>query len=159
MNPAIRLMTVSDLDAVDRIQRRSFAEDLLEGMDLFEQIITAYPQGNFLYETEQGVGGYLVTNPIPNDMVDGFEGGCPSLTGDETRLYLHDLCLDPDFRGQGIAQKLCAHLWDFAKEQDMKTVVGVAVQDSFPFWRKMGFVYLDSYDYDGVDGILMEKTL
>lgn len=152
-------MQLSDLFSIDRIQRRSFSEDLLESMDLFEQIIKAYPQGNFVYETEQGIGGYLLTNPIPDDMIDGFEGGCPPLTGSETRLYLHDLCLDPDFRGQGIAQKLCAHLWGFAKEQRMKTAVGVAVQGSFPFWQKMGFTAIKPYDYAGVEGVLMERSI
>lgn len=160
MKNNIRTILTSDLDAVDCIQRRSFAADLVEPVSVFEQIITAYPKGTFVYEVDGQVVAYLMTNPIPDDMVDGLEGGCPEdLTGDETVLYLHDLCLDPDAQGQGIAKELCSHLSSFANVQQFKKIRGVAVQGSFPFWQKMGFVYVSSYDYGGTEGILMEKAL
>ena len=159
MKNNIRPMQVSDLDAIDRIQQRSYPSHFQEPMSLFEQIITAYPQGNFVFEQDDQIAAYIMSNPISDDMQDGFEGGCPELTGEETRLYLHDLCLDPDWRGQGIAQRLVAHLWEFAEKAKFKDVYGVAVQGSFPFWEKMGFSYVAPYDYDGTDGILMEKAL
>ncbi|MDQ8020888.1 MAG: GNAT family N-acetyltransferase, partial [Moraxellaceae bacterium] len=54
-------------------------------------------------------------------------------------LYLHDLAVLPRMKGQRLAQWLVQHAWARAWSMGLRSSALVAVQDSLPFWSRLGY--------------------
>jgi len=156
--PSIRQMTVSDLPAIDRVQRASFVPELWEDMSLFEGVLEGYERSSFVAHKSGELLGYLLTYPTILER-DDFEDGLKDLCGEEDHIYIHDLCVHPDGRGKGIANALLEQLEIFAKDNGFTKFCGIAVQGTESFWRKHGFKKLKPYPYHGEPGVLMIKTV
>ena len=154
----IRPMIVSDLPAVDVIQRKSFVPELIEPMSLFEKMLSHYDHASYVAELDNHIVGYLMAHPSTDDSDDYEEGFWP-LTGNEEALYIHDMCVDPSCRGKGVAKSLFERLVVFASENNFQKLVGIAVQDADSFWQNLGFTMLYSYPYKGEEGMFMIKEL
>jgi GNAT superfamily N-acetyltransferase len=131
-----------------RLQLQSYEASLQEPASLFERIIGASPDTCLAAEHEGDMGGYLLAHPIP----DGFEGfgeGPPPLSGSETALYLHDLCVSTAHRNKGIGRLLFDELNAHLEAEGFTAVTAVAVQDSEAFWKKCGFDIGQPYTYPG----------
>jgi ribosomal protein S18 acetylase RimI-like enzyme len=66
-------------------------------------------------------------------------------------LYIHDLCVSKDHRGEGIAKALVSK----ALENELSPKALVSVLDSQRFWNKFGFMSQRSFDYYGGIGRYM----
>ena len=73
----------------------------------------------------------------------------PVVTGGETTLYIHDLCVSPEQRGRGIGRLLYDGMMESLGPRKFKEIVAVAVQDSAAFWQKCGFEIGAPYTYPG----------
>jgi len=54
-------------------------------------------------------------------------------------LFLHDLSVTKQLSGSGVGTKMVNHLLDVAKAEGFEEIHLVAIQNSVPFWSKMGF--------------------
>jgi ribosomal protein S18 acetylase RimI-like enzyme len=54
-------------------------------------------------------------------------------------LYIHDLAVDKDGRGKGVAQALVRASIDAAKGRGLSRACLVAIQNSQSFWEQFGF--------------------
>lgn len=54
-------------------------------------------------------------------------------------LYLHDLALHPDARGQGATAAIVERLADQARRDGWRRIALVAVNDATAFWQRVGF--------------------
>lgn len=54
-------------------------------------------------------------------------------------LYLHDLAVLPQHRGNGISHMLLAAALELAKAQQLNQMALIAVQGSVSFWQSQGF--------------------
>lgn len=148
-NLAVRQAENSDLAGIMRLQAASYTPALQEPESMFAQILKISAGTCFIAESEATVAGYLLTHPVPDDYTT-FGKGIPELQGNETTLYIHDLCVGPDFRGRGVAQLLLNTLKSTFNEQGkIKTFLGVAVQNSESFWAAQGFTIGKPYIYPG----------
>ncbi|EPE0461780.1 GNAT family N-acetyltransferase [Pseudomonas aeruginosa] len=54
-------------------------------------------------------------------------------------LYLHDMAVSSDARGQGVAQQLLAAAEQQARQCSLSALTLVAVQNSASYWQQRGF--------------------
>ena len=154
----IRRAGTEDLPGIMQLQLQSYEASLQEPASLFERIIGASPDTCLAAEYEGVMAGYLLAHPIPDDF-KSFGKGPPPLSGSETVLYLHDMCVSPAHRkmgiGRGLFEALSAHL----EAEGFTKITAVAVQDSEEFWKTRGFEVGEPYTYPGgAAGHIITKT-
>ena len=94
------------------------------------------------------MAGYLLAHPIPDEF-ESFGTGPPPLSGSETALYLHDMCVSTAHRKMGIGRLLFEALNGHLEAERFTKITAVAVQDSETFWMKCGFEIGAPYTYPG----------
>ena len=158
MPSIIRKMEVADLPAIDEVQLAAFGEGFIEPMSKFEYILNQYDEAAFVAIVDGVIVGYILAYPSEAEQSDYDTRKC-QVRGDETCLYIHDLCLRPDVHGKGIARQLFSKIHEVAVNKGFDEIIGIAVQDSVPFWQKTGFTMLYSQTYNGEAGQYMSKEL
>ncbi|MEQ3515318.1 GNAT family N-acetyltransferase [Pseudoalteromonas sp. BZB3] len=74
--------------------------------------------------------------------VDGAIAGTAIAFQSNDVMGVHQVGVDPNFRGQGIAKTLMHHLVDFAKRQDTRLMTLQASKAGLPLYQQMGFSLL-----------------
>ena len=108
-----RRAETDDLPGLMQLQLQSYEASLQEPASLFEQIIGASPATCLVAEHASVMAGYLLC--IPSPMISSVSGqALLLLSGSETALYLHDMCVSAAHRNKGIGRllfdALTAHL-------------------------------------------------
>ena len=148
MDPLSRLswrpMRAADLDAVARIAVLGFP-DHFEGRDCFENRLALNPSGCFVLAEGDGAPmGYLVAYPWRKDEAPALNTVVDAIPEDAAVMYLHDLALHPDVRGQGWSGPIVERLAGEAKAAGWPALALVAVNDAAPFWQRRGFSVVES---------------
>ncbi len=155
----IRIAHPEDLPGIMQLQARSYDVSLHEPVALFESILNLSPATCFTASYDEDLAGYLLTYPVPDRYKD-FGKKLPVVTGGETTLYIHDLCVSPEQRGKGIARLLYDGMIESLGPIKFKKIVAVAVQDSTGFWQKCGFEIGAPYTYPGgAAGYVITKVI
>ena len=160
MNIIIEPATKDNLQAIDSVQRAAFIQELWEPTSLFQNIINHGPDFCFIAmaEDRSQCAGYVLSYPTDRTRTD-FEDGPTALQSAPNCLYLHDLCVSPDFRGMRIAKQLLQKLEEQTKAHKLPAIIGLSVQDSAAFWEKCGFIAGASCRYHGEPAIKIRKTI
>ena len=125
----IRRAGTEDLPGIMRLQLQSYDASLQEPASLFERIPGASPDTCLGAEYEGVMAGYLLAHAIPDDF-KSFGKGPPPLSGSETALYLHDMCVNTAHRNKGIGRRLFDALDSHLESEKFTKITAVAVQDS-----------------------------
>jgi len=133
-----RPMTADDLDAVVAIAAIGFP-DHFEGRDCFASRLSVFPDGCFILDSEAGVKGYLITYPWTAEGAPVLNRRIDALPEDAGVLYLHDLALHPDVRGEGWSRSAMEAVMALAACGDWPFVALVAVNEAVGFWQGHGF--------------------
>lgn len=141
--PHVRLLTTPDLKEVARLQTLAYESRFHEPVEAFRAKLIAAPASCWIAEMAGTPVGYLITLPLHDQ--DGLP--LPALSDARTVqthpqanwLYLHDLAVDPQYRGIGIADKLIARALCYATQHDIPQLGLIAVQASEAFWNRHGF--------------------
>lgn len=140
--PTLRTLTASDLPAVLRLQADCYPGAYLESEAAFAAKVQASPQTFWGVDHPNAPGellAYLVCLPVIGLQWPTLHADhCPSPAHPDG-LYLHDLALHPDARGQGLGQALVHLAMCWARAEGLQRLVLVAVEGSPPYWRKLGF--------------------
>lgn len=134
----IRLMQKSDLAAVVRLQDHCYADEFFESAEVVAKRLMLYPQSCWVACYQDKIWGYLFSCPSKLSQVNplGAEFGQYEHAN---CLYLHDMAVSPDARGQGVASALLRSAIDYATSLDLPHLALVAVQNSAAFWQQLGF--------------------
>lgn len=139
-----RPMTAGDLDAVAAIAVLAFP-DHFEGRDCFQNRLALNPSGCFVLAGPDGaLKGYLVAYPWRGESAPALNVRLPAIPDDAEVMYLHDLALHPDVRGQGWPAPIVERLAAAARAAGWPALALVAVNDAAPFWERRGFSVIDS---------------
>lgn len=134
----IRLMQSADLRAVVRLQDHCYADQFYESAEVVAKRLMLYPQSCWVAYYQDKIWGYLFSYPSKLSHINplGAEFGQYEQA---TCLYLHDMAVSPDARGQGVATALLENALSYAKTLGLSHLALVAVQNSATFWQQLGF--------------------
>ena len=129
---------IASVSAIARIVHPSFPEDDA----VFAERIALYPAGCRLLIGEAGAPqGYVLSHP--------WRGAPPKLNSLLRALptpdvyYIHDLSVLPVQRGSGAASQVVRDLLKHARDEGVPRAALVAVNNSVPFWSRLGFTVTD----------------
>lgn len=136
---SIRQMQHNDLAAVVRLQDACYHDDLYESADVVQQRLLRHPQSCWVAVYKDKLWGYLFSYPSKVGNVNALGAEFPQYAHADC-LYLHDVAVSRDARGQGVASALVSHAKQYALEVGLTQLALVAVQNSVQFWQTQGFV-------------------
>ncbi len=136
---SIRPMVSADIESVLRIQLRCHDSAKQESAASFLSKLAVPVQTSFVAERGCTFVGYLVSVPV--------QDRCPLPLNDTdyvppsraVALYLHDLAVDPDARGFGVAAALIQAYLAALNDSALPCGCLTAVNDSSAFWQRHGF--------------------
>lgn len=139
-----RPMGPDDLDAVTGIAAIGFP-DHFEGRACFANRLGLYPSGCFVLTGEDDEPkGYLVAYPWRAQSAPPLNTLIEAIPVDVEVLYLHDLALHPDARGQGASRFIVERLARDATADGWPALALVAVNAAAPFWEGQGFSVVET---------------
>ena len=133
-----RPMTAKDLDDVVAIASIGFP-DHPEDRNCFASRLSVFPEGCFILDSEAGAKGYLITYPWTANSAPVLNRTLAALPDDVSVLYLHDLALHPDVRGEGWSRSAMDNVLALATRGGWSSVALVAVNEAVDFWRRHKF--------------------
>ncbi|WP_333798018.1 GNAT family N-acetyltransferase [Rheinheimera sp.] len=163
----IRQMQAFDLPAVVKLQDRCYSAELFEPAELLKRRFSAFPQSCWVACYQDKLWGYLFSYPGQLGKINALAADFVQVTTPDC-LYLHDMAVSLDARGQGVAQQLLTTAEQYAVAQGLNTLALVAVQNSASYWQQRGFEILSSLtatqqqnlaSYSGQQALYLTKTL
>lgn len=144
----VRNLNNEDILGVMSLQKQVYTKDLQEDITFFIQILNVFPEGVFGVFEGDNLAGYLFSHPYLLNQVKPLNSQL-YLTGEENCLYLHDMAISPDYQGKGLTKQLFERFLLTAKNNAFEVQCLVAVQNSYQFWNKLGFVNIKTVNEDG----------
>jgi len=144
------------------IQDQSYREVCTEELDVLKSKNDASPDTCFVCLSKNGaVEGYLLAHPWSGISPPKLFEPLPNIENCEY-LYLHDMAVNPQSKGNGIGRTAALKLFEVAKEKGINRITLVAIQGAESFWSVFGFQEVKgmaiSSSY-GDKAVLMEKVL
>ena len=105
-------------------------------------------------DSREGIEKYLRRNP--NTCFLAYDADSDSIAGviltghDGRRAIVHHLCVHPEFRRQGIAQRLVRTAEEALKKEGISKVFGLVFKDNDPansFWESQGYTLRTNLNY------------
>lgn len=121
------------------IQFQCYASCYLESAEAFLHKLFMHPGGCFVHDVAGLVAGYIVFHPARLGWVAPIDFLYDMPVPDPECMYVHDLAVDPAFRGKGIGRILFDEVVAAARARGLDRLTLVAVQDAEAFWERMGF--------------------
>lgn len=133
-----RQANASDISVISEISDQVHG-DILEDAAIFAERQQLYPAGVHVLEHDGTVCGYTVSHPWRSDSIPALNALIGTIPPDADLFYLHDLALLPAARGTGAAREIVEQLAEHASNHGFVTMGLVAINNSVPFWQRMGF--------------------
>ncbi len=132
-------LSVHDVPQLMLVQQNCYSEELVESAAVMAERIADFAASCWGYFVDQQMAGYLLAYPSVLGSITPLAAAFP-LYPDANCLYLHDMAISGDFRGQSLAPQLLAHACDAAEQMGLQALALVAVQGAEGYWVKQGFV-------------------
>lgn len=136
---SVSTLSVTDVPQLMLVQQNCYSEELVESAAVMSERISAFSQTCWGYFVGRQMAGYLLAYPSVLGRITPLAAAFPVYQNTNC-LYLHDMAVSGDFRGQSLAPKLLAHADTEAKHMGLQALALVAVQGAEGYWAKQGFV-------------------
>lgn len=136
---AITVLSAADVPQLMQVQQNCYSQELVEAATVMAERISVFHQTCWGYFVDQQMAGYLLAYPSVLGSITPLAAAFP-LYQNTNCLYLHDMAISSEFRGQSLAPKLLAHARAEAKGMGLQAMALVAVQGAESYWAKQGFV-------------------
>lgn len=143
----LRPLQAADLAAVLRLQADCYGPDYVEPAAAFASKLRETAGVQTCWGAFDAAGvllAYAISLPVCADTMPGLHASDYRRPAAPTLLYLHDVAVGPQGRGRGLAQALLARIELRAQQLGLARMGLIAVQDSAPFWQRLGFAPLPS---------------
>lgn len=138
--PFIRIARPTDLPAILRIQARCYTAIVPESATSMGAKVAAAPDTCFVACQGEHIVAYLLALPWRFDDPPSLDAAECRLPARPDTLYLHDLAVDPEARGSGIADMLVGAFLAALTTLSLPRASLIAIQHSAPWWSRHGFV-------------------
>lgn len=135
----LRAAQLSDLDEILRVQKLCYQDIEPESPEAYINKLEQAPDCAFVIADQNQVLAYLFAMPIILNEPPVLDSADYILPNQANCLYLHDLAIAPNGRGQGLSQPLLNAFFNRAKARELPQSSLIAIQGSTPFWNKYGF--------------------
>lgn len=105
-------------------------------------------------DSREGIEKYLRRNPntcfLAHDTDSDSIAGVILTGHDGRRAIVHHLCVHPEFRRQGIAQRLVRTAEEALKKEGISKIFGLVFKDNDPansFWESQGYTLRTNLNY------------
>jgi ribosomal protein S18 acetylase RimI-like enzyme len=123
--------------------------------------------------TKWRMAGYIQAQPFlregindVNDLIDLERWLADHPTMDQAELdpqrdviYVHEIAMDPAFRGQGLTTPLTDYVQQLTADEGFVMITLVSLGPALGFWKRNGFTMCRELDYGGHICYYMEKPL
>lgn len=151
---ALRGLQAADLPALMALQARAYGAAFVEPAAVMAQRLTITPHTVWgLFDAPGAMQAYLLAyRSVPGAVASLHQPFEPAPR--PRALYLHDLAVHPEAKGQGLGPRLVATALALARAEGLEGLGLVAVQGSQAFWQRQGFVpgRLDEASQAGLAG-------
>lgn len=114
--------------------------DYPERLEVFAERIALFPAGCFLLEDESGLPlGYALSHPWRRGESVALDTLIARLPDKPSCLYLHDVAMLPQLRGQGHARSLVDRLARLAAQGGFTQLALTAIDGAAGVWERLGF--------------------
>jgi ribosomal protein S18 acetylase RimI-like enzyme len=138
-------MLASDLKDVNCIAGFVWGKEFFETPEVFEEKLTLFPEGCFIYETDS-VQGYAFSHPWFKMRPPNLNGFLGTFLGADV-YHIHDISLLPTIRGQGIVKQLMPQLEKISQRYNGTSLVGV--NNTATLWNRYNFIAIPEVDVTG----------
>ena len=141
----LRPLAVADLGAVLRLQSDCYGPDYVEPAEAFlTKLRATMPLQTCwgAFAADGALLAYAISLPVCADTLPALHAADFRCPAQPTLLYLHDLAVSPQGRGQGLAQALLDQVQHRATLLGLARLGLIAVQDSASYWQRLGFAPL-----------------
>lgn len=135
----IRPMLASDLDAVLALQAQIYPPQYHEPAAVFASKLTLAARFCLVVENQRCIKGYLFAHPWLKHAPPALFSCIAQIPDRADSLFIHDMALHPDCRGQRMGQQLLQRCLDAARDAGLRCSTLVAVQDAAGFWQHQGY--------------------
>ncbi|QEY60333.1 GNAT family N-acetyltransferase [Pseudomonas sp. C27(2019)] len=159
-------MRTDDLVAIMDIQLDVYPDVLQEAPGIVAQRFAQAPDLALVAEDKRGICGYLFSYRSQQGAITPLDGLFLEPPHSDC-LYLHDLAVAPRALKRGIGPSLVKHKFNIARAAGLQHCALVSVQDSAPFWQRLGFEKQDTVNPEqadalesyGVPAVYMQRSL
>ena len=140
----IRYLSTNDFHRINHLASISYPPEYYESDESFASKFKAYPNGCVAIDDNILIA-YLVSyqyyGPIPH--LD-TNYNLPSI---KEYYWIHDMCIDPNYRKKGIGSSLLEHCYNNCKSLNINILKLASVNNALSFWLKHGFkiIHYDGY--------------
>ncbi|WAJ28845.1 GNAT family N-acetyltransferase [Antarcticirhabdus aurantiaca] len=112
-----------------------------ERPEVFLDRLALFPEGALVCDAPDaafGIAGYAIAYPAPLAAPPPLDTVLGRLPADADALYIHDVAVDPAFRGRGLSEGAVWRLVDLAEARFAAATL-ISIYGTPPFWRRFGF--------------------
>lgn len=135
-----------DVTSIHAIQRAGYPSSFHESEDVFAGILKHSMSwvaiDNDEEEVANNIVAYLLAHPIrdpSNPPMLNAEVEEDADANQERHMFIHDLCVHPEFRGRGHAAALVKRFLSEHESTAASSITLISVLGSRPFWEQFGF--------------------
>lgn len=132
------------LDGILRVQERAYNSQFHEKAETFVSKIKYSPETCYGVLVENKLVAYGISFPWSKSSSVNLNSSLEENPQKLEVLHIHDISVDPDFRGLGLGESLFLRIAHDAFSFGLGELTLVAVQRSSSYWSKFGFVETDS---------------
>lgn len=136
----LREMRQEDIDEILNLQEIVYEAMYIEPIDTFTSHLASSLSCCIVLETaDMQVVGYGIAHPSGLGLIDPLSSVVVLPSENSSVLYIHDICLHPDFRGLGLALSMLRFIANRKQYVDFEYLTLVSIESALSFWFSIGF--------------------
>lgn len=139
VNIIIEKMRPEHLPAVMMVQAMAYHEIEPEDLPVMARKLELSPENCFISLVNREVKGYILAHPWLKGQIPELHIRIEKLPPESDSMYVHDLAVASEVRGQHAAVALFTAMRKTAIAAGFRQSHLVAIQSSCRFWEKMGY--------------------